>query len=58
MWFENKMISIPHIKLIEEHTRTVSELPELPEFSVEDTEKAKKALEVMRSELKQKLRLN
>jgi len=52
------MISIPHIKLIEEHTRTVSELPELPEFSVEDTEKAKKALEVMRSELKQKLRLN
>lgn len=58
VWFEDKMISIPHISFIEERRESTPDFPELPEMTYEQKEKARKKIEEIRKTLKEKLTMN
>lgn len=57
LWFADKMISIPHISYIEElDPEYTHELPELPELSEEEHEKARLKVNEIRAKLKSRLK--
>lgn len=58
VWFDDKMISIPHVSLIEERIEVISNMPDLPEMSEEELERGRKKLSEMRKKLKEKFSIN
>lgn len=58
VWFEDKMISIPHIKVIEERVEVVQGVPELPELSLEEQKRADAKLQEIRKTLKKKVSMS
>lgn len=48
------MVSIPHIRLIEERNEYVNDFPKLPDLSPEEKEKVNKKILEIRSSLKNK----
>jgi hypothetical protein len=58
VWFQDKMLSINHIKSIEEKVEYIDDTPLLPDLSPMEQEKARIKLQEIRSKLIKKVSIN
>lgn len=54
-WFDDFVISLPHVSSMDRVVESVGNLPKLPELSPEEHAKAQKKLQAIKQELKEKL---